>query len=182
MKIKIAFAALLLTTLLLLNIEGRNWWCACGESWLWSSDIWSAHCSQHLVDPYSFTHILHGVIFCIFSWALLPKTPFAWRLWIATLIECAWEVAENSAYVIHRYREVTISLGYEGDSILNTLGDIACCMIGFALAQSIGLRRSVVAFVVTEMTLLLTIRDNLTLNVLMLLCPIESVKTWQMLH
>jgi len=101
---------------------------------------------------------------------------------MATFIECLWEVIENSEFIIHRYREVTISLGYEGDSVINSLGDIGCCIFGFFLAHYLGLRRSLLVFAATELLLLLTIRDNLTLNVLMLVCPVDAVKAWQMIH
>lgn len=143
-------------------------------------NIWSAHNSQHLLDPYSFTHVLHGVLFCLIAALVLPRTPFVWRLWWGTLAEAAWEVLENSAFVIERYRSVTISLGYEGDSIVNALADVACCALGFVLAHRIGARRSLIVFALTEAALLVTIRDNLTLNVLMLLWPVEGVKAWQM--
>ena len=186
MKLKAAapyiFVPLLIVTLILLRVEGRDWWCACGNRNLWDGDIWSAHCSQHLFDPYSFTHVLHGLLFYVAGLILVPRVPFVWRLLMATFIECLWEVIENSEFIIHRYREVTISLGYEGDSVINSLGDIGCCIFGFFLAHYLGLRRSLLVFAATELLLLLTIRDNLTLNVLMLVCPVDAVKAWQMIH
>jgi hypothetical protein len=178
--ILLAFAGIAVFTTAALIAEGRRWWCACSAPSLWAGSIWSSHNSQHLLDPYSFTHVLHGVVFCLIASLMLSRTPFAWRLWWGTLAEAVWEVAENSAFVIERYRSVTISLGYEGDSIVNALADVACCLLGFALAHRIGARRSIIVFALTEMALLLTIRDNLTLNVLMLVWPVEGVKTWQM--
>ena len=175
----LVFTATLVVTLLLLVLEGRSWWCACGSVALWSSDIWSAHCSQHWIDPYSFTHFSHGLLFCLALAVLLPRLDFVWQLWIGMLIECAWEVLENSPLIIERYRVATISLGYEGDSILNAISDIACCVFGFCVARWLGLRRTVVLFVLIELILLVTIRDNLTLNVLMLAWPIEAIKVWQ---
>jgi hypothetical protein len=178
----IAFALLLAATLFGLHNQGRIWWCACSGFSLWKGDIWSSHCSQHLFDPYSFTHVLHGVVFCGLISLAFPRVSLGWRLWIATYIEALWEMIENSQFAIQRYREATIAIGYEGDSIINSMGDIGCCAIGFALARYLGFRRSLAFFAITEILLLIFIRDNLTLNVLMLLYPIDAIKTWQMVH
>jgi hypothetical protein len=174
------FLLLMLPTILLLRFEGRSWWCSCGGAALWVGDIWCVHTSQHLFDPYSFTHVLHGMAFCGLAWLAFRRLGWDWRFLIAMTIESSWEVLENSAFIIHRYRSVTIGLGYEGDSILNSLSDVACCMLGFLLAQRLEWRWSCVVFVAMELVLLLWIRDNLTLNVLMLLWPIETIKNWQM--
>lgn len=163
-----------------LHCQGRIWWCACSELYPWAGDIWSSHNSQHWFDPYSFTHVLHGVLLYGLLALLLPRLPWTWRLTLATAFEAVWEVLENSPLIIQRYREATIGLGYEGDSIANSLADILCCAIGFLLARRLGFRRSAMVFVVTELVLLVWVRDNLTLNVLMLTCPIEAIKTWQM--
>jgi len=112
----------------------------------------------------------------------LPRVRLIWRLWIATALEAFWEILENTPLVIQRYREATIGLGYTGDSIANSAGDLACCALGFLLAWRMGVRRSVILFVVTEVALLVCVRDNLTLNVLMLICPIDAIKSWQMVH
>ncbi len=175
-----AYVLLLAGAAVQLHLQGRTWWCACGGFSLCAWDIWSSHNSQHLFDPYSFTHILHGVVFCGMIFLIFPKLSLGWRLWMAILAECLWEILENSRFVIDRYREATIALGYEGDSIVNSLGDIGCCAVGFILAWRLGFRKSLVFFIVTELVLLLWMRDNLTLNVLMLLCPIDAVKQWQM--
>lgn len=177
-----AFALLLIGMVYQLHLQGRIWWCACSRPFLWDGDIWSAHNSQHLFDPYSFTHVLHGVVFCGLVCMLFPRLRLVWRLWMATFIESLWEIFENTQFVIQRYREATIGLGYEGDSIANSMGDIACCALGFLLAWRLGLRRSIILFVLIELVLLVCIRDNLTLNVLMLLCPIDAIKSWQMPH
>lgn len=177
-----AFAAVALAAAYQLHRQGRIFWCACGRPFLWDGDIWSLHNSQHLFDPYSFTHVLHGVIFCGLAWLAFPRLRLVWRLWAATVAEALWEILENTQFVIQRYREATIGLGYEGDSIANSMGDLACCALGFMLAWRLGVRRSVILFVVTELALLVTVRDNLTLNVLMLLCPIDAIKSWQMVH
>jgi len=182
-----------------LRVEGRIWWCACGSLDLWKSDVWSSHCSQHLIDPYAVTHLSHGLlIWCglalLFdlAWtrALSPgldttriraaaafTTP--WRVTAAILFACAWELAENSPVVIDRYRSVTMSLDYMGDSVVNATGDVLCCTLGMFVARRLGVWRTLVFFAATELALLWFIRDNLTLNVIMLLAPIEAIKQWQ---
>ncbi len=178
----IAIFAVLSITLFQLRIQERIWWCSCGHYNLWSGDIWSLHNSQHLFDPYSFTHILHGVLFCgILAW-LLPKIPLMWRLWMAVSLEAIWEIFENSQFIIQRYRESTMALGYNGDSAINSTGDILSCVAGFILARYLGLRYSIILFIIIELVLLFWMRDNLTLNIIMLVCPIEVIKNWQMIH
>ena len=178
----LSITAILAMTVFQLHRQGRVFWCACGSLNVWAGDIWSSHNSQHVLDPYSFTHVLHGVLFCgLLAW-LLPRLPPVWRLTATVFLEAVWEIAENSRFIIQRYREATIGLGYEGDSIINSIADIVCCGIGFALARRLGWRRSAILFVVTELILLVWIRDNLTLNVLMLLHPVEVIKAWQMVH
>lgn len=176
----VGIAVILVGAVVQLHQQGRRWWCACGEYWPWAGDIWSKHGSQHLFDPYSFTHVLHGVAFCgLLAWGL-PRLPLVWRLCLAVLLEAAWEVLENSPVVIERYRAGTIALGYEGDSIANSLADIFCCVAGFLLAARLGFWRALVFFVLVELFLLVWIRDGLLLNVLMLIYPIEAIKQWQM--
>jgi len=163
-----------------LHIEGRRWWCSCGELRLWSQDAWGPHNSQHLFDPYSLTHILHGILYCgMLTWAC-PRLSFAQRLWIAVALAAIWEVFENSDFVILRYRTGTIALSYTGDTIVNSLGDILMCAIGFLLAWRLAFWRSLVLFVMMELVLLIWIRDSLLLNIIMLIHPIEAVKAWQM--
>ncbi len=171
----------IVATLITLKLMDRVWWCECGEAFLWSGDVWSNHNSQHFVDPYSFSHVLHGLIFAwVFYWiAPLRKQAFGWRLSAAVLLEAAWEVFENTPFTINRYREATMALGYAGDSIGNSLGDIACCGLGFIFATGVRWYWSLTVFVVTEIGMLITIRDNLTLNVLMLFWPVEAIKQWQ---
>jgi hypothetical protein len=172
-------AVLVAATVAALHAEGRRWWCACGEPWPWITNVWTPHCSQHVADPYSLTHVSHGLIFYgVLVWAW-PKGRFGWRLVIAVAFAAGWEVLENSPLIISRYRESTMSLDYLGDSVANAVGDIASCAIGFVLAQRLGLVRSIVLFAATELGLLWLMRDNLTLNVLMLIYPVEAVKHWQ---
>jgi len=178
----LAIGALLVLTAFLLHNQGRFWICTCGTVLLWAGDIWSADNSQHLLDPYSLTHVLHGfVFFWLLAW-LLPRLPFTWQLWLALVIEATWEVVENSAAVIERYRVATVSLGYTGDTVINSLADIAVCGLGFWLAGRLGWRRTLAIFIISEVVLLFWIRDGLLLNVLMLLYPIDAVKHWQAAH
>ena len=146
---------------------------------MWSGDAWGSDNSQHLLDPYSFTHVLHGFLFCGLIALIVPRLTEAWQLWLAVSMEAAWEAVENSRFVIERYREDTAALGYRGDTIVNSLADILLCGVGFLLASRLGFRRTVALFVVTEVALAVWIRDNLSLNVLMLIYPIEAVKEWQ---
>jgi hypothetical protein len=162
-----------------LRSQGRLWWCSCDYLLLWSGDPWSSDNSQHLLDPYSFTHLLHGFLFCGLLGLTVPRQTEVWQLWPAVSIEAAWEVVENSQSVIERYREETAALGYHGGTIVNSLADILLCAIGFVLARRLGFRRTLALFVVTEVALATWIRDNLSLNVLMLLYSIEAVKEWQ---
>lgn len=176
----LAIALILVLSILLLRSQGRLWICSCGQVYLWVGDIWSADNSQHLLDPYAFTHLLHGVIFFwLLTW-LRPQMPLLWRLCIAVGIEATWEVFENSEMVIQRYRETTISLGYDGDTIINSVSDIVAMVVGFMLAYKLGFRWSLILFVVVEIFLLVWIRDSLTLNIIMLIYPIDAIKQWQM--
>jgi Protein of unknown function (DUF2585) len=165
-----------------LHRQGRMWLCSCGRFALWSGDIWSPENSQQFLDPYSFTHVLHGFIFYgLLAW-LIPRVSSLWRLWLAVSFEALWEVVENTDRIIERYRGVTAAIGYHGDTIVNSLGDILSFGVGFMLAPHLGFRRSVAVFVVTEVVLLGWIRDSLTLNVIMLIYPIEAIRAWQMGH
>lgn len=163
-----------------LRLQGRVWWCECGQPTLWWGDIWSSHNSQHLADPYSITHVSHGLLlWWLFAW-LTPHMAATRRVLIALLIEAGWEVIENTSWVINRYRDGTISLDYFGDSIANSLGDIASCALGLLLARKLGVKWSLAILIASEIVLLIWIRDNLFLNVIMLFIPTEAIKQWQM--
>lgn len=165
-----------------LRRQGRSWWCACGQPYPWVIDPQGPHNSQHLFDPYSFTHVLHGVLLCgLLVWAV-PRLASAWRLCLTVCIEGLWEVFENSAFVIERYRAATMAQGYSGDTIANSLGDILSCALGFVLARRLGLWRSCLLFLATEAMLLVWIHDSLLLNVVMLIHPIDVIKVWQTSH
>jgi hypothetical protein len=175
----VAIAGVLAVTTLVLRWEGRVWFCECGELRFWISDPRSSHTSQHFFDPYSFTHMLHGLIFYWLLVWLCPKWEWPWRVCLALSLEAGWEILENSPIVIDRYRTMTAALGYSGDSVLNSLGDVLACLAGLLIASRFGWRVSVALFLVTEITLLVTIRDSLLLNVLMLGVNIEWLKAWQ---
>ncbi len=159
--------------------QGRIWWCKCGSWAPISIAVQSPHNSQHLFDAYSFSHVLHGILFFGFLWLFRNRLSLNVRAAIAASIEIGWEMLENSPIIINRYREATVSLGYTGDSIANSLGDIASFVFGFYLARKLGLWWSIAIFIVTELLMLWLIRDNLALNVLMLLWPINAIRRWQ---
>lgn len=161
--------------------QGQPWVCtADGAFPVWVAEAWSRHTSQHLFDPYSFTHFLHGFLF---SGGLFlvsrGRLPLPWLICLGVLGEGVWEAVENSPVVIERYRANTASLEYTGDSILNSLGDLLCCGTGTWVSWNLGARRAVAVFVATEVALLVAIRDSLLLNMLMLIHPIEALKAWQ---
>ncbi|MCA8924367.1 MAG: DUF2585 family protein [Planctomycetes bacterium] len=159
---------------------GRSPWCSCGSPVPWSFVVQSKHNSQHLLDPYAFTHVLHGVLFCAGTWLALGRWlgPRA-RLLVALSLEGGWELLENSSWVIERYRAETISLDYYGDSVINSLADVGACALGFYLARRLPLWGSLVLFCAFELLLLLWIKDSLTLNVIMLVYPLEAIRSWQ---
>ncbi len=173
-------AAVCAVCFVVLRLMGQPAWCSCGSRVPWSWDIWTSHNSQHLIDPYWFTHVLHGVGFCWILWWLWPTASAERGYQVTLLAEAAWEIWENTPFVINRYRDATISLSYFGDSALNSVSDIVGCMLGYVLARWLGFWKSVAFFAVTEIVLALTIRDGLVLNIVMLVCPIDAVKAWQM--
>jgi uncharacterized protein DUF2585 len=178
--LSLALIAVLGATVIALRWQGRLWWCASGDWSPWAGDIGNLHTSQHLFDPYTFTHVLHGFILCGLLGLVLPRLATQWRFVVATVFEASWEVFENTSYVINRYREATAAIGYQGDSVLNSLGDILACAAGFALAMKLGFRRAVALFILVELVLLFWIRDSLLLNIILLIYPIEAIKMWQM--
>jgi hypothetical protein len=175
----LVLAAVLAAHVGLLRVEGRRWWCACGSPNLWTADAHGPHNSQHLFDPYSFSHITHGILLCGLLWLVARRLPVAWQFCLAAAIEVAWEVAENSNFIIDRFRAGTAEIGYVGDTVANSVGDVLSCMVGFGLARRLGLWWSVALAVAIEAVLLVWIRDNLILDVLMLIHPVEAIKTWQ---
>ncbi len=169
----------LMITIILLRNQGRLWMCECGEIYLWISDAWSSNNSQHISDPYSFSHLQHGLIFFfLFSW-LFPKLSVLWRFTISFIVESFWEVLENSSIIIDRYREATAALGYNGDSIVNSVGDLLWCSFGFVIAKYLGWKKTFLLFIIIEVIMIFTIKDSLLLNVIMLIYPLEAIKNWQ---
>ena len=175
----IVVAGLILLTAAYLLWIGREPICKCGYIKLWHGQVVSSENSQHISDWYTPSHIVHGFIFFGLLWLFARKLTLGWRLVIATVIECAWEILENSEAVIERYRTVTISLDYFGDSVLNTVADVLAMVVGVALASRLPIWATVAIALVFEATTILLIRDGLVLNVLMLLYPLDSVATWQ---
>ena len=151
-----------------------------GKFGLWEGDIWSSENSQRFADPYSFSHLVHGILFYGFLWLVARKLPVRYRLLMALAVEAGWELLENSPLIINRYREATIALGYTGDSVLNSLSDILMMTIGFLFAFRARPWVSVAAVIVMEVGCALWVRDNLTLNIIMLVHPIDAIKAWQM--
>lgn len=158
---------------------GREPICKCGYIKLWQGEVISAENSQHIADWYTPSHILHGLIFYGLLWLAARPLAFGWRLAVAALVEAGWEMVENSNAVIERYRSVTISLDYYGDSVLNSVSDCLAMVVGFCLARVLPVWASVALFVFFELLTVWLIRDGLTLNVLMLLWPIDAVRVWQ---
>ncbi len=159
--------------------NGRLPWGVSGIPGFWSGDIWSSHNSQFVFDPYTFTHIIHGILFYAILSIIAPKIPVRWRLLMAVGFESVWEIMENSNLIIDRYRAVTVSLDYYGDSIVNSISDIVACMFGFFLAYRLPRKVTIIGVILIEIILALWIRDNLSLNILMLIHPVKSIQTWQ---
>lgn len=168
---------------LLAGIElsmGRSFFGPDGKFGWWESSIWSSENSQRVADAYSFSHIVHGISFYALLWLMARKFPLQNRFLISAVVEAAWEVLENSPFIINRYREATAALGYTGDSVMNSLSDVLMMALGFVFASRVKPIISLLAVAIMEIGCALWVRDNLTLNIIMLVHPAEAIKHWQL--
>ena len=179
-NLALAFLAVLALTGAIELEMGRSLFGPDGKFGWWESSIWSSENSQRFADPYSFSHIVHGMAFYAALWLMARKLPVRHRLLIALALEAGWEILENSPLIINRYREATIALGYVGDSVMNSLSDILMMALGFLFACRARPWITVAAILVMEIGCALLIRDNLTLNIIMLVHPLDAIKQWQL--
>ena len=153
--------------------------CTCGTVKLWEGVVLSSGNSQHLTDWYTFSHIIHGMLFYALTWALFPRVPVGYRLLMALSIEIAWEITENTPWIIGRYREQALAQGYSGDSIINSVSDSLSMACGFLLARRLPVWFTIALALAMEAFTAYYIRDNLTLNVINLLYPLDFIHRWQ---
>lgn len=178
-RVAVAVAAMLLVVAAVELWMGREPMCTCGYISLWHGAVDSQN-SQQISDWYSFTHVEHGILFYALLALAAPRLPIGARLVVSVFIEGAWELAENSPFIIDRYRAATLSLNYYGDSVVNSVADVGAMMLGFALSRRLPTWASVGFIVVVELALAWVIRDNLALNILMLVHPVDAIKAWQL--
>lgn len=174
-----AIAAMLIVVAVVEIWMGREPMCTCGYISLWHGAVDNQN-SQQISDWYSFTHVEHGILFYALLALVAPRPPVGARLLISVFIEGAWELAENSPFIIDRYRAATLSLNYYGDSVVNSVADVGAMMVGFYLTRRLPVWASVGFIVVVELALAWVIRDNLALNILMLIRPVDAIKAWQL--
>lgn len=174
----VAFLIIALSALTLL-LMGRIPICECGYVKLWHGVVQSSENSQHISDWYTPSHIIHGFGFFYLLWRFAKKWSFGARFVAATFAESFWEVFENTDMIINRYRSVTISLDYFGDSVINSMGDILAMVVGFFLAARLPVWVTIASTIALELLVGYFIRDNLTLNIIMLIYPFRAILNWQ---
>ncbi|WP_332054514.1 DUF2585 family protein [Reyranella sp.] len=174
-----AVVCIMIVQALVLHAMGRVWLCTCGTLRLWVGDIRSAEMSQQVTDWYTFSHIVHGILFYGLLRLLLPRLPVLARLAIAVGIEATWEIAENTPWVIEAYRQQALARGYVGDSIVNSLSDTLSMMTGFALASILPWRATLALAIVMEVAVGYLVHDNLTLNILNFIHRFPAIEAWQ---
>jgi len=175
----IAALALVAVMAAVLLLMGRPPICTCGTVKLWVGTVNGPDNSQHIADWYTPSHIIHGFLFYALGWAVLRRNHPGDRLIGAVLIEAGWELVENSQWIIDRYRQATMAMGYNGDSVLNSAFDVLWMILGFGIARRLPLWGTAALALAFELLTLAVIRDNLTLNVLMLVAPVEAIAEWQ---
>lgn len=175
----LAAAALVILQALVLSMMGQPPICTCGSIRLWAGTVNGPENSQQITDWYSFSHVIHGIGFYVLLWLIMPRAPVALRFVLAVGLEVGWEILENTPIIIDRYRQQALANGYSGDSVLNSVSDTVMAMAGFVFASLAPVRASVALVVALEIFVATAIRDNLTLNIIQLIYPSETIGRWQ---